>query len=148
MCTVIHCLSLQCLRDARGVHRFLPPALPWHVHSQWSWKANSMWHCPYFLSVWGATCNNMWQGQRNGPWQVEQKSQGSIMSLKTNKAIHLMVECNKEVLVGSLLSLASQRGVEMIALNLSPALGPIPHMVSINWMGMFLEWLCIWRHLT
>ena len=33
---LIHCLQLQCIGEAAGAHRFLPPTLAGHTHSQQS----------------------------------------------------------------------------------------------------------------
>ena len=57
-------------RRGSGVHRFLPPTLVCNTHSPWSWKVKPMKHCPFSFSGMGATCDNIWQCQRNGPWWV------------------------------------------------------------------------------
>ena len=50
MCTVIHCLWLQCLWETISVHRFLPPLLVGHACSQWSQKVKPMRHRPFSFS--------------------------------------------------------------------------------------------------
>ena len=68
ICTVIHCLPLQCLREAIGAHQYSPPILAGHSYSQWSWKVNLWSIVPSISTGWGVTCCDMWQCERNSPW--------------------------------------------------------------------------------
>ena len=119
MCTVIHCLPLQCLGEAIGVHRFLSPTLSGHFHSQWSWNVKPMRH--HLFSFCRMGCHWPWfvTMQINDLCWVQEETQGGIMSFEIDRAIHPIVQFNwRKVLVRSSLSVTPQRNFGMIALNL------------------------------
>ena len=74
-CTVIHCLPLQCLGEAIGVHRYLKLILVGHAHSQWSWKVKPIKHCPFPFS--GMGCHLQWYVTMPKKWSLVRLAENS-----------------------------------------------------------------------
>ena len=96
MCTVIHYLQLQCLGEAIGTLRYLPPSLLVMLALNEAEKWSPQDIVPSLSVEWSAACNDMWQCKRNDPWWDQQETQGGIVSFETDGAIHNMVNSAKK----------------------------------------------------
>ena len=95
MCTIIHCLLLQCLGEKIGAHRFLP--------------LNFVWSClfPINLTIEAHEVLSLlfWQNRlppvvicdnaKQWSWWVQLETQGGNASFKTNGGIHPMFKCSQ-----------------------------------------------------